>query len=419
VSRRGTPGAALAVLFALLVWPAVLAGGGRTSEAADQAAVHLPLIRELARTWPDVDLARYGAATGPGYHLALATVARFVSGEERALRLAGSLFALLLLAAVWRAAARPAGERRAALLVLPLLTSAYTLGAAIWLTTDDAALAFAALAAGGALAPPPTAAAAARRGLWAACAVFVRQVHAWTAVPVFLAARGDGSVRRTAVAAAAALAPLAILAFFVSRWGGLVQPEFAEFHAGANAANVLLALALCGAYGPFFLPAAGVPLRRALRPDRLGAMAAGTGLAIGLLVPSAYDMDAGRWAGPAWRVLGRTAVVADRALPMVLLAAAGAVTVARLAAAAVGGGRRRETLLLAATGAAWVAAQSMNAQAFQRYLEPPVLIGLAWLTALAPRPAGRAAEAGPALLALLLLAGSAATIYRPIFMASP
>jgi hypothetical protein len=247
----------------------------------------------------------------------------------------------------------------------------------------------------------------------------VRQVHAWTAVPVFLAARGDGSARRTTVAAAAALAPLAILAFFVSRWGGLVPAEFAEFHAGANAANVLLALALCGAYGPFFLPAAGVPLRRALRPDRLGAMAAGTGLAIGLLVPSSYDMDAGRWAGPAWRVLGRTAVIADRALPLLLLAAAGAVTVARLAAAAASGGRRRETLLLAATGAAWIAAQSMNAQAFQRYLEPPVLIGLAWLTALAPRPPGRAAEAGPALLALLLLAGSVATIYRPILMASP
>jgi hypothetical protein len=418
VTRLPRSGAALALLFAILTWPAILAGGGATSEAADQAAVHLPLIRRMASGWPALDLARFPAATGPGYHVALAAVARAVSPDERVLRLAGSLFALLLLAVAWRTAARVAGDARAARLVLPLLGSTYYLGAAIWLTTDDAALAFAALAAGGPLTLPPTAGRVARWGLWGACAVLVRQVHVWTAVPAALAAfRLRPRSARASAAAAAVLAPAVVLAFLVSRWGGLVPPGFAEFHAGGNAAAVLLALALCGAYGPFFLPAAGVSLRAAVRPDRAGAAAAAAGVAIAVLLPSSYDMDAGRWGGPLWKVLGRTAVVADRSLPVALLAVAGAVALARLGGAAIAAGRCREALVLASAGAAWIAAQSMNAQAFQRYLEPPVLIGLAWLAALAPRPPGRAAEAGPVLLALLLLAGSVASIYRPVLAA--
>jgi hypothetical protein len=408
----------LALLFAVLTGPAILAGGGDTSEAADQAAVHLPAVRRLASEWPAVDLAGFRAATGPGYHLALAAVARGVSPDERVLRLAGSLFALLLLCVAWRTAARLAGGARAALLVLPLLASPYFLGAAIWLTTDDAGLALAALAAGGPLTLPPTAGRVARWGLWGACAVLVRQVHVWTAVPAALAAaRLRPLSARTAAAAAAVLAPAAVLAFLVSRWGGLVPPGFAGFHAGPNPANALLALALCGAYGPFFLPAAGVSLRAAVRADRTGIAAAAAGLAVAVMIPSSYDMGAGRWGGPLWKELGRTAVIADRSVPLALLAVAGAVVLARLGAAARAGGRRRETALLAATGAAWIAAQSMNGQSFQRYLEPPLLIGLAWLAALAPRPAGRRAVAGPALLALLLLAGSAATIYRPVLAA--
>ncbi|HMB70874.1 MAG TPA: hypothetical protein VKU85_16280, partial [bacterium] len=311
------PGAAagLGLAFAVLVWPAVLLERGGTSEAADQAAVHLPVIRQMERAWPEVDLAHYGSATGPGYHLALATVARFGSGDVRVLRIAGSLFALLLLLAAWRTAARLAGDARAALLTLPLLTSAYFLGSAIWLTTDDAALAFAVLAAGGALTVAPSPGRVARWGLWSACAVLVRQIHAWTLAPLVLAARPLLRGRTAPGAAAAVLAPVVVLGSFVFRWGGLVQLQFADFHAGANPAGLLLALALCGAYGPFFLPAAGVSRREAFRPDRAALVAAAVVLGLGTALPSSYDMDAGRWAGPVWRVLGRTLVVAERSVP--------------------------------------------------------------------------------------------------------
>ena len=93
-----------AAVVATLVWPWILAKQDRFSEKSyDHDRFHLPLVRTFAEEWPAVDLSDYPSATGPGFHLALATLAQAFGAAETTLQFLGSLFAIGLAATVaWR-----------------------------------------------------------------------------------------------------------------------------------------------------------------------------------------------------------------------------------------------------------------------------------------------------------------------------
>ncbi|NNE43489.1 MAG: hypothetical protein HKN12_04720, partial [Gemmatimonadetes bacterium] len=110
--RTGT--AVLALLFALLVGPALLSGGGGTSEAHDQDQVHAPLIDRIAETWPAIDDPS-GAAMWPGYHWILAPV-RMTGAGWPTVRSVSALFSFALLLVVFRTACRWAPPGTALLL---------------------------------------------------------------------------------------------------------------------------------------------------------------------------------------------------------------------------------------------------------------------------------------------------------------
>jgi hypothetical protein len=121
-----------------------------------------------------------------------------------------------------------------------------------------------------------------------------------------------------------------------------------------------------------------------------------------------------------WEVVHRTPSVFGRSVILVLLAALGAAVLGTLYWRAAAAGRADLARLLLVALAAWVVAQAVNLQAWQRYLEPGVLIGVAWLSSLAPdrEVAGERSwmrTLGPAALAMLFVVRDMAMLYRPVF----
>ncbi|MGP1310012.1 MAG: hypothetical protein ACTS27_07445 [Phycisphaerales bacterium] len=421
-----------------------------TSEASDAIKYHIPVIETVAAEWPSVDIVNYRSATSPGYHLALAAATKIGFGEP-GLRwinlLAGCAFAGL----VGAFAGAAAGGMRGALLALTLVASPYVLSSSCWITTDNAALAFVALAVGCAAFGSGSARASALGGVGATLAVAVRQLHIWPIAPLSLSMKaGSGMLARFpvirtiaaglgleppkreldrtrfVVGALAVLAPVALLAFFVWKWQGLMPPMYRDKHAsGVSWSMPALSLSLAAVFGGALLAHAWEGVRSLRLRDPWLWAAIALGLFLALAPQTAWNDLGGRKFGWMWEIAKRTPAIADRSLLFVVLAPIGSVILlAHWRAAAARDAKRAATILLFA-GVCWCAAQMMNAQAWQRYAEPPVLAGVIWLAANASPASGVRARwpgfvrtaclAGPITLGAWLFTVCAVTIYARVF----
>ena len=437
-------GLGLCLLFALMVWPVIALRGGGTSQAGDQWEFHEPTVRAISDHWPTIELHQYRSATAPGYHLVLATVARWVDDHTATLQVAGSLFGLGLLMAIFIPVSRMVGASAAVVLILPLAFSKYLLGSAIWMTTDNAGLLFVWLTLSGTLLLEATPSRVARWSLWATLAVLIRQIHLWVAAPVWLMAwcispiggwvarlLEDPQQRRFSwkqwfPIVPMLIGPLVVVAVLVRAWGGLVPPLFSGAHdAGQNPAMLLVTLSMFGAMGIFFLPAFA-SWRELTRPDRAMQLAMATGLIVSVLWTSEYNVEAGRWGGPIWRVVAVMPVVAGRSVVFIPLACLGAAVLMSAHRALKRAGKVKQGALLFLSLIGWAVAQSFNHGAWQRYCEPVVLIALILITVLCRVDQARAGQtgqgrptvtatwwAGPLVLAVLQLAMSLLTVYWP------
>lgn len=476
---------ALIVAFAALTLPGILLTGDLrrqgdsgpqylVNEAGDQEKFHLPVIRKFVEQWPDVDLVNYHSATSPGYHLFMAGIVKVFGDHVVLLQLVNAGISLLLLLNVARGAARLISPTFAAFAAAPLLCSSYFLGSSIWLTTDNAALLFVTLALGSAALAPANPIRSLRQGVFAGLAVATRQLHVWLAAPILISAahrsgyferwvpkvpvaehppRPGGMPALVAGVIGAAI-PFAVLGYFVWIWGGLIPPAYRDLHGGgdvesvagsANFALPALALSLLGALGVFYLPVARKQLR-ALRPtDPLVIGCVVIGLVAALAPATSFDPAAGRRYGWMWEIIRRLPAPMDRSVAPMVLAPLGTLMVLLLWRTAKAAGRARQASILVFGLVCWMTAQTANAQAWQRYCEPLILIFLAWMACLAARPWRRRGtdsvddptliganeppatwenrdrlwprieRAGPAALAGLQLALSIYTLYWPIF----
>lgn len=451
-SRRSAA-AVLCLLFAILVLPVVISTQGTlgdgatdikypTSEMGDQRKYHEETILVFAEQWPSVDLVNYPSATAPGYHLLMALVARYTSHDLMILQLVSSLLSFGLLLVVWGYGARHAGAWPALGLMLPLVASSYVIGSGIWLVTDNAGLLFVCLALGGAMMVRPTPMRTARWALYATCAAGIRQIHVWVAAPVVLAALLGSPLSRYAPRHLRAglkqtltmpvlfatlpvlLLPLVLVGLFIWKWGGLTPPAYSDLHStGFAPVSSLVALALVGSFGIFFLPAFCPKWTDILKVDRWLVIAVILALAISLIFPTSYDQSLGRWGGAIWELVRRMPDVAGRSIVFPPLAALGAVVLVHAWRAAGRAGRAREATVLLLSLLGWMIAESVNTQSGQRYYEPMILVGLAWLAALSVSPtkvtarfvpAHRLWWAGPAALGAIQLVLSASTVYLPV-----
>lgn len=416
---------ALIVAFAVLVLPGILRTGSLrreaesgpkyiVNEAGDQEKFHLPVITRFAEDLPRPDLVGYESATAPGYHLFMAALVRTFGYNVTFLQLVNALLSLLLLLNVARGAARLISPTFAGAAATPLLCSPYFLGSAMWLTTDNAALLFVTLVLSSAALRPTSPTRTLRQGLWAACAVGIRQLHIWTIAPIIVAAAHGsglfarfvpkvpvaehpprpGGVPALVAGFAAAAAPAALLVWFIWMWGGLIPPAYQRIHGGeveslvesANFALPAMALSLMGAFGVFYLPVAWSQLKRLRPTDPLLLLAIAIGLAAALVPATSFDPEHGRRFGWLWEVIRRLPAPMERSVVPIVLAPLGALVALLLWRTAAAAGRARQASILLFSLVCWMAAQTANAQAWQRYSEPLILIFLAWMACLAAPP---------------------------------
>jgi len=439
-------GLTLALMYVLLVFPAVVSQRGGTNEADDEQGHHIPVIETMAAQWPGVDLVHYESATSPGYHLFFAALHRYAGIGELTMRLINALVSLAMVMFIWRMAARFINPWPALALVLAFLCSTYVLGSAIWLTTDNASLFLALIAVGGASLLRPTAMRVIGWSAAATAAVLVRQIHLWCAAPVMLAfilltpverfmapwLGGGNDLRIARTWASLWLIPIVLLPFVVLgwlawMWGGLMPPMYADLHnAGPNPATPAVALSVCGAFGVFFLPIF-LRIGQSATPRRHELLLIALAIACTLLVPTSYNKDAGRWGGAIWEVARVLPSIADRSIVLPVLGVLGAYVLIMAWRACRASGRQREAIILLLSLLGWLVAQSMNTQAWQRYAEPILLVALAWLAGLAMSPAqtpdirtdstSHRALAGPLALAVIQFIIACWKVYWPMFHA--
>ncbi|MCP4446775.1 MAG: hypothetical protein GY811_15720, partial [Myxococcales bacterium] len=234
-------------------------------------------------------------------------------------------------------AARVASPWTALACVLPLASSPYVLSNAIWVMTDNLSFTLIAITLGSTLFCVAGIPQATRSGLTLVCSVFVRQINIWVsgvallgflfqwepvrrrlpfADPLQPSHRGLGPAMIFAVATIAAVA---MIASFVSLWGGLVPPKFqvggngGATHAGdlnfGLTPGVLSVLAVYASPAILVLLPCWLHNNRVRRTALIGLL---LGLLAGLLFESVTGWEHGRSAGWVWAIAGRSPTFFDR-----------------------------------------------------------------------------------------------------------
>jgi hypothetical protein len=223
---------------------------------------------------------------------------------------------------------------------------------------------------------------------------------------------GDGrpNLRPALLALLASLPAVAMLVYFVARWGQLTPP-FVAGQSGTSFAALPFTLAVVGVFGPFF--AACAAERGDLR-GRAPLLAAAGGALLALAVPTNHDDSpphGRRTGGGIWELAERVPDVAQRSFAIAALAALGAALLVVLWRAAARNAMQRPAAVVLVAVASLAVAQAGTIRTYQRYFEPPLLICLALLiTFAAPRPSRTRVAIGA--LCALQLAGCLAVVYR-------
>lgn len=411
---RWIAAATLAALFLAAAVPLILRNDERGRAADDQNMWHLPAIRQFAGQLPHPNLRDYLSATTPLYHLAIAAADRWVTRDLRFLRLIGAIFTIGLLATLGAAVASRAPPGRAIALCLPMVASLYVLGSGTWLLPDNAGwwgvlgvmlLCFRrrvdawTYLAGGAL---------------LLVLVLVRQSDAWAAAPLWVAAwlggdRGEPTVgpccpgARVGWMALATVPAAATVLYFFHLWHGPVPPSMQMYHDPTRAVgkswNEAVPATVLGVFGVLAVFFSGFLLdARTSRLLRFALIGAAIGFVAGVLPVTTYSHEAGRESG-IWNLVPHAPVIAQRSVVMVGLSTLGGALLLTWCAAL----DRHDALIFGCAWIAFIAAQTVNTMAWQRYYEP---FALMMLPLMAVRIEGRQtrfpAIAGPLLLAGLL-----------------
>ncbi|MBL8765090.1 MAG: hypothetical protein JNM07_12560 [Phycisphaerae bacterium] len=451
-------GVTLAVAVALAAGGVILSGRfGQCRSAWDQDYYHLRVVRQFAAELWTPDLSEYRSATTPGYHLALAAASRAIGDGERAMRLAGLLFSAGLVCTLGWALARRTSCLVALALAAPCLCSTYVFGSAAWVTPDNAGWWGVLGVVLTAWARKVDARAAVVGGIVLAALVLCRQIHLWTAgvlvLGAWIRAEKPGGIpelereppgpraSRAMIALACAIPAVLIVAGFARLWGGLVTPMFqaggldpvlnqtTPRNQGGNPAAPALVFALAGVYGVFFSGFAWGALRRAMRGEWRARLSVGLSMGVAFLAcalpRTGYDYDAGR-RGALWNVAARFPAPGGRSVLVLALGVLGGAVLGLFFASL----SRRQRWLWLWTWVLFMLTQAASLTAFQRYIEPFVLMLLALgASRITPAPMGPVAPsdapardgsanrapwaaAGPSLLALGLAAVTVLSLGR-------
>lgn len=419
--------ALLPALITLVLGSSFLLGGRvLSSQKFDQDLYHIQAIRQFESQLPTPDLSDYSSATGPGYHLLYAVSASVIGSDLETLRWYSLVFAVGLVVVIAGFCTNLTSPMSAAVLASPVAASYYLLGSAVYVATDNLAWLLAAIPLGLVVLLPTRPWVLILSGFFMLLAVLVRQNFVWLAGPIILAGLLTSPLVRTlpwssrfqdgesaagwgrlVLSLLVTVPACLLLAALVTSWGGLVPPNFQDFHQ-KNLMWVTLgfAFSVLGLYGPFFL--LSLPRARELIVAKLPLLVVVgvVGALCALVPPSDFAPDQGRYAGVMWSLVRLGPVVGERSLVLAFFAFVGAICLAVLWLGMLRAGRSRHGLVLVVAWAAIIASNFPNSQCFQRYFDLPTLMVLVWGLAMClpyRRDEDQPAPLGPGLLAMVLV----------------
>ncbi len=448
------PAAAL-VASTYLILKGTFVGRG----AFDHMNFHEPAARVFAGDWPRPDFSNYLSATTPLYHVLVALAAKFVATPTSALQFVAHFFTFILLALLTHQCLKTARSGLAMGACIAVAASPYVFDAGVWLLPDNLGWSLVLVMLLLSLRPRVDTWTYLGGSLALLILVCARQNHLWAALPWWAAVwlgtpieRKDPApapeavryvilsfflrpfprmLRMTMVAIATIPAVLAV-AYFAKLWGGLTPPFFQEQYTAAgpvpmlsrlNFAAPAFVLAIFGLFSIFFAASLAKPVREMLieRPAAI-LLLMGLGAALAVIPSTVPNPDLGRSSG-LWTLAAQVSPVANHTNPVIAgLAILGAVSVGawcqRLG--------RRDGLILVAALAGFALSLTASFHAWQRYVEPLVLILLALCSCRLPggpfgslpkneiwhRYSNETESTGPVVLAMLLGSITAWTIYR-------
>ena len=368
----------LVLLFAIVCFPLMTSERG-SNYVYDEQKYHLPAVRQIANHWPRLDLLTDSlAATAPGYHYFLATIAQIVGTRTFVMRTVNWTVSALVLIVLFVRGRRRLGEIDRALLVLPLATSNFFVKSASWVVTDNAAL----------LLVVTTLVLSLRdcrladcflAGATSALATFVRQMNIWTAIlgptnALALVRQRRVEWQMLIIACAIALAPLLVLLMLCYAWGELVPPSWRNESLRISTAGPIYALGVFGLLAIFYLfGTSRDPLSR--HSWKLTALAFMAGVLLALTSPTTSDYSVGRWGGYLWNASEHFPVVFQRSLLLTVLSGVGSVAFYHLWRDLRCADPKAALIFLIGL-LSWLSTFLVNRQVFQRYFEPTVLVFL-------------------------------------------
>jgi hypothetical protein len=368
-----------------------------SAAASDSHIFHIPQINTFLAEPFNVFSYPATSATTPGYHILLAWLMSVLGYPDVGdgtvpLRLINLAVGCVPVAAAWLIARRLSGcPWHAAALVAPVAGSSYVLSSASFVTTDNAALAFYTLALFLMVLHGRSAAVLSISLLGAAAC---RQVYLPIAGALALSVFDDCwtgryaeclNLRRFLKVAVICLPAVILTGLWAVSWGGFVPPEFRQQNgASFNIAVPVQALSLTGLFAfTFALPASSLVK---VLSDKIciyiAAASALIALPLWLACPTAYDAATGLWGSVIWTAAAHSPQIGSHSLVVLLLTLSGVAVIAVLLTHAfMRSYFPAETLLLLF----YLIGYSAQPLAWQRYVEPQILLTLGVFTARLPR----------------------------------
>ncbi|UOT05839.1 hypothetical protein MPY17_08910 [Rhodococcus opacus] len=366
--RQGVAAASAAAL--VVTATALVAASGRLATAGgrDQKNYHYPTIEELQRLFPSIDIVNVQTATSPLFHLLVSWASIPLGSSLFVTQILGSIFAAALVAVLVNFVWPIESPGLRALVLAPLLLSAYFWQSTLWLNTDVAAILWVTLAIV-TLLRAESIQDFAVVGAFCSLAVATRQTAIWLLVPVVAVAlvgwRGRPLIVR--VVAGCMPAGVILLALLVT-WGGLTPPAFAVKNNDVTSYAAV-------SYGFAVLALLVVPLVWASvvhvsrRQVAIAATVGGVAALPAMLFPSAAN-SASRTGGWVWSLVAHTPDIAGRS-PLLIVGAfiggfAGYLVVSAL--------DWRVGKVLASSFIALCLTLTAGSDLFQRYFELPAAL---------------------------------------------
>lgn len=355
----------------------------------DEHTWHLPAIRQIAEKWPSISiLADSLSASPPGYHWALAGMAKLSGGNIISLRIVNALtsYGLVVLLYVWLR--QRVARTHAALFIAPFAASSHFVKQASWIMTDNAGILLATSTLLLSLTPTPSRRNSVAAGILSAATLFTRQIHGWVLaalIAMTVSASKHGfwnptQFLKTALKCIGVLAPsLLTLAVLFCSWHGLVPPLF-KTTSGLSLCSQCYLITLFGLIGIIYI-GSDIPdlFRNATRQIAVFTILGILLATILITVPTAtsYNVDQGRWGGYLWPAIRRFPTVEDRSVFFFLTVPVGLFFVGAFYWSIARAGARREAQILTFAIVAWILSFVVFKQVFHRYFEPLIIVFMA------------------------------------------